>query len=692
MRNNSKVGKFIFLMWTLLIIFSSFLLLTQFSAAKNSKNRMETATIFVDASQCFEGKISPFIYGNFIEFSNILGGDCVDGLWAQMVQNRGFEDVDIDNDGVSDPWRPIGSDAIYSMDSECCFNSKYSQKIELKQPGKGGIYFYPISIKKGENYAVSLWLKGTNIYTVTVSMEDVAGTVKYASHFIRGVMNEWRKYTFNLIPNVADEIAIFKIEFFEKGALWIDQVSLMPKTAIYGFRKNVLKMICDLKPNILRFPGGCFADSYHWKDGIGERDKRPTVWNQAWGGWETNEVGTDEFIQLCRLANSEPQICVNFGSGSPQEAADWVEYCNGSTETKFGAIRADNGHREPYKVKYWEIGNEIYGPWEIGHCDVETYAKRYLEFYRAMKAVDPDIKIIAVGGDGNDLNLSWLKKFLALVGSEVDYVSLHCYAPLIGDSSPPSQELYKSVVAAPLKYERVFSAAKSSIGKILKGRKDIKLAVTEWNTMYQNTKCREQTLEAAIFVAGMLNVFIRNSDVVEICNFSELVGGWEGASIRIENGNVYGTPSYFVMKMYSNLEADRVVKISVVSNTFDTEEIGNVPSMEKVPYLDGVACLSADRRQLHLIVINRHPSKDIIARINISGYRVRTQGEVQVVNASPNALGIVEEITSVTNYPELPDLVFLRASTVSNVGSHFIYTFSAHSVTTISLSQESLTR
>lgn len=684
MRNDLHLGKFAFLMQIFLTMSTSFLLLAQLSAAKN---RVETATIFVDSSQCFENEISPFIYGNFIEFSNILGGDCVDGLWAQMIKNRGFEHADIDNDGISNPWRPIDPNAVYSMDPKCFFNSRYSQRIEAKQTDRGGISFYPISIKKGESYGVSLWLKGSRIGSVIVSIEDAAGTVKYTSYSIRKIRKEWKKYTFNLTSDTTDEIAIFKIEFAEKGTLWVDQVSIIPETAVQGFRANVLKMVRELKPNILRFPGGCFADSYHWKDGIGQRDKRPTVWNQAWGGWETNEVGTDEFIQLCRLTNSEPLICVNFGSGSPQEAADWVEYCNGSAESKFGAIRAMNGHPEPYRVKYWMIGNEIYGSWEIGHCDVETYAKGYLEFYRAMKILDPEIKIIAVAGNGNDLNLSWLREFLELVRSQVDYLTLHCYTPLIGNFSPPSQELYKSVVAAPLKYERVFSAAKLIIGKTIKEGKDIKLAVTEWNTMYHNTRCREQTLEAAIFVAGMLNVFIRNSNIVEICNFSELVGGWEGAGIRIEHGNIYVTPSYLVMKMYSNLQANRPVKISVTSDTFDVKEIGNVPSMKGVPYLDAIACPSPDRRQLHLIVINRNPSEDIMASINIHGYRVRAQGNVQVINASPDALAIVEEVTSARNYPELPDLISLRTSTISNVGSQFTYTFPAHSVTAISLSQ-----
>ena len=173
--------------------------------------------------------------------------------------------------------------------------------------------------------------------------------------------------------------------------------------------KDVFQAVKNLKPQIMRFPGGCFADTYNWQDGIGDRDKRPTKQNSHWKGIEENNFGTDEFIHFCRDLGCESLICINFGSGTPEDAAEWVEYCNGDGDTKNGSKRIKNGLKESFNVRFWEVGNETYADWEIGHCSAKEYVSRYLEFYKKIKEKDNNIKIIACGGDGNSLSQDWNK-------------------------------------------------------------------------------------------------------------------------------------------------------------------------------------------------------------------------------------------------------------------------------------------
>ena len=170
--------------------------------------------------------------------------------------------------------------------------------------------------------------------------------------------------------------------------------------------------------------------------------------NEAWGGWTNKYFGTDEFLAFCRDTDTEPLICVNAGNGTPEEAAAWLEYCNGSVDTEFGALRARNGHPEPYGVKYWEIGNEIYGPWQHGHCTAEEFGHRYNRFADAMKAIDPDIILLACG----DCNPEWNRTMLAISASKMDMLTLHIYHGFgtVGITpKTPKEERYPAVMSFP---------------------------------------------------------------------------------------------------------------------------------------------------------------------------------------------------------------------------------------------------
>jgi len=583
-------------------------------------NQNINTVLEIDASRD-KCKISPLIYGNFIEFIT----DCINkGIWAEMLLNRGFENPDNNGDGISDPWYPVGFNDmfIYRMDENEVFNSKYSQNIEIinHYGGYRGIAQSNLKFFKGECYRGYIWLKASNSeILVEINIKTKAGTVLFNKKY-KNPAAKWEKYDFIYqCENDCDD-GVFEINMHGEGNIWLDQVSMMPESAVDGVWKEVVRAAKELKPGIIRFPGGCFADCYHWEDGIGPRDKRPTRENLHWKGNEENNFGTDEFIKFCRNIGCEPMICINFGSGTPEEAANWVEYCNGGIDTPYGKLRAENGNPEPYNVKYWEIGNEIFGNWETGHCTVDEFAERYMEFYIAMKEKDSSIEIFACGGDGNSLSQEWNDILLKKTNGMLDYITLHCYAPQIENKPVDNRQLYYGTVGAVCKYETLINDTRMTIKKHAADR-NIRIAVTEWNTMYNNSSFREHTVEAAVFNAGMLNMFIRNCDIIHVCNFSDLVNGWQGGCIRSDRGNVYFTPSYYVLKLYSQSGAEYVLESKITCEVYDIDKVGHVEGIKSVPYVDAVACKG--NGEIIVFIVNRHLENSTLVNFKITGAKIK---------------------------------------------------------------------
>src|SRR5439155_989479 len=211
---------------------------------------------------------------------------------------------------------------------------------------------------------------------------------------------------FSLKPAKSDPLARFAILVQGRGRVWLDQVSLLPADAVHGVRTDVFAKIRALRPTFVRWPGGNVAQDYHWQWGIGPRDQRPIWSNLSWKNEpEPSDLGTDEFIEFCRELGAEPSITVNVeGRGATAaEAAAWVEYCNGPASSKYGAMRAAGGHSEPYRVKYWEIGNEVWGKWVSGHSEAAAYADNFNRYVAAMRAVDQSIRLLGVGA----YDLAW---------------------------------------------------------------------------------------------------------------------------------------------------------------------------------------------------------------------------------------------------------------------------------------------
>jgi alpha-N-arabinofuranosidase len=286
----------------------------------------------------------------------------------------------------------------------------------------------------------------------------------------------------------------------------------------------------------MRYPGGNFSSGYHWMDGIGPHSLRPVVKDLASNSSEPNQFGTDEFIRLARMMNWEPMITVNLGTGSPEEARNWVEYCNSPVGTQYADLRAANGFVEPYNVKLWCLGNEIDGPWQLGHVPADQYAIRAQQTAKLMKDTDPSIELVVCGSceTGLPTYMEWDREVLETVGDYADYISLHRY---VGKGSDSTADYLAITNSIDQHIEEMDSVCRYTQARA-RSKKRPFLCFDEWNVWYrtqidvpvnahgkfaQHLVEEEYNLEDALVVAGFLNSFIRHADSVKIANLAQIV-------------------------------------------------------------------------------------------------------------------------------------------------------------------------
>jgi alpha-N-arabinofuranosidase len=471
----------------------------------------------------------------------------------------------------------------------------------------------------------------------------------------------WTQYRFTLRPTESDPLGRLAILFEGRGRVWIDQVSLMPSDAVDDVRADVYERVVALRPAFVRWPGGNVAQDYHWTWGIGPRDERPEWINLAWSNErEPSDFGTHEFIRFCRRLAAEPHLVVNLeGRGATAgEAAAWVEYANGSTATTQGALRATHGSAEPFGVRTWEIGNEIWGDWVRGHSDAETYARNYLRYREAMLAVDPSIRLIAVG----DNDMAWNRAVLARVGPRLDYLAIHHYYGLNDREREPA-----NLMARPLFYERLYTDVARLLGELAPGH-DVRLIVNEWNTALPVP--RQHSMESALYGARLMNVFERSGAIVEMTAVSDLVNGWSGGIIQAGRHGLFVTPTYHAIRLYNeHLGRDRLAT-RVTSPTFDSSAEGT-----GVPVLDVVASRSADGTRLFVKAVNTSRDRALKTTVSVAGAAVASEGTMHTLNGPS---------LEAANSFQSPDTVTVRTGTL-RAGSSFTIDLEPHSVTVLAI-------
>ncbi|VBB44752.1 Carbohydrate binding domain protein (fragment) [uncultured Paludibacter sp.] len=485
--------------------------------------------------------ISPTHYGIFFEDINHAADG---GLYAELIRNRSFEDS-----SSPDYWTVFNSSgALISSaidDTTKLLNSAQSRALKLviitdgKPTSYAGVYnsgFWGINVVAGQQYKLSFFAKCDNNFNgkAVASLVDANFTV-YAADTISEITSEWKKYTCVLTAKGSNSNARFAISFNSKGTVWLDMVSLFPptyKNRENGLRPDLAQLLEDMKPKFMRFPGGCFvegdvlANRFQWKKSIGKIEERPGHWN-LWGYRTSDGMGYHEFLQLAEDIDAEPLFVVNVGlahndnqsvndlSGYIQDALDAIEYANGSLYTTYGAMRAANGHPEPFNLKYIEIGNENY------HGD--NYGNRYLQFYNAIKAKYPEIQCIGnVAAWGTD-NPTWTFSY------PVDLVDEHYYR-----NPQWFIDQYK-------KYDTY-------------SRTGPKIYVGEYAvTSGCGTGNLIAALGEAVYMAGME----KNSDIVPMNSYAPIFVNtndrkWNPDMIVYNASNSYGTPSYYVQKLFAN--------------------------------------------------------------------------------------------------------------------------------------------
>jgi alpha-L-arabinofuranosidase len=251
-----------------------------------------------------------------------------------------------------------------------------------------------------------------------------------------------------------------------------------------GYRTDVLDPLRRLALTALRYPGGNFASGYHWQDGVGPQDQRPTLRDLAWQSLESNRFGTEEFIRLCSEMNWQPMLTVNLGTGTPEEARNWVEYCNCPPGSRFADLRASNGSPSPHAVKLWCLGNEMDGPWQIGHVPADQYAIRAQQAGKLMKDTDKTIELVAGGscGIGMPTYMEWDRVVLETLGDLADYISLHRY---VGNPEGDTADYLAVTNSIDRQIEEMDAVCRFVQAKT-HSKKRAYLSFDEWNVWYKN--------------------------------------------------------------------------------------------------------------------------------------------------------------------------------------------------------------
>jgi alpha-N-arabinofuranosidase len=625
----------------------------------------------VDASMV-DGRISPVLYGQFIEF---MFEGVKYGLHAEMIRDRGFEETP-DATGLSRYWQRYPDDRVddYAMSfkrddgvaypevkpSEATTGG-HSMRFELKRGviAHHGLYQPRVNVRQGLDYHGYIWARADSFQgaiTAALEADADAGRV-YAAERIGDVSGGWTKYSFTLRPDTADALARFVIAFEGQGTVWIDQASLMPDDARDGIRPDVFDKVKQLEPAFIRWPGGNVAQDYHWQWGVGPRDARPSWINLSWRNEvESGDLGTGEFIRFARSVGAEPSLTVNVeGRGATaEEAAAWVEYCNGPASSTYGAKRAADGHPEPYRVRYWEIGNEIWGNWVRGHSDAATYARNLTRYAAAMRAVDPSIELIAVG----DNDMAWNRTVVER-GAPTQYLAIHHYV-----GRRDTKEDTRQLLERPLHYERFYGDVEAYFRQLAPERRP-RLAINEWGLDLPESQ--QYSMLSALYAARLMNVFERKSDLVGMSAVSDLVNGWPGGIIQSGRSGVFVTPIYLVNSIYaSHRGADRL----------RTRIVGEKAHVDgATATLDIVASRSADGRHIFLKIVNTDLSRAATPQITVHGAQVSPTATAERV--------VADALTAVNGFAT-PEAIRLTRDSIA-AGSRFALEMPPHSVAVVTL-------
>jgi len=413
-----------------------------------------------------------------------------------------------------------------------------------------------------------------------------------------------------------------------------------------GFRRDVIEALRELHVPVVRWPGGCFVSAYHWMDGVGP--ERKSTFDKAWRVEDSNRFGTDEFIAWCKKIGAEPYICANAGTGTPEEMSNWVEYCNLRDEGRYAELRQSNGYADPHHVKYWSIGNENYGWWEMGGKTQEEFGAFALESAKMIRQVDPSVKLFAA----SNYDLDWTLNLLRKAGEQLDYISIHGYFDRLQSKNEPSDYLTcmtKTIIPEKqiVKTEQLIALAGFE-GKI-------HIAYDEWNQrgwhhpgvgrrdipIEEMIRARDKnnlnstyTMADAVFSACFLNTCLRHANTVKMANMSPVVN--TRGSLFAHKGGIVRRTTFHVLKMYADLLAPFVVDAQVESDSLTHQD-------STFPVVDAVITCDKEKKIFSMMLINKHPNEEAACTVFIDGKELEgVYGATILSGDSPDAYNDVQ--------------------------------------------------
>jgi alpha-N-arabinofuranosidase len=630
---------------------------------QNDESPRPTARIAADRTGT---PISPLVYGQFIEH---IGDIINDTLWAEMLDDRKFfhpvlaAEPEPERRRFGPPprrWTSIGPVESVAMDPTDPLAGEHSPRVTLDTAERRGVRQAGLGLVEGKAYTGRVVLSGATSGPVAVSLVWGEGASERHSVDVGPLADDWTTLPLAFTAGADTDDARLEISARGTGAFRIGAVSLMPADNVEGFRAESVAALKSLRSGVYRFPGGNFVSAHEWRHAIGDPDRRPPILDPVWNAVQPNDVGTDEFVTLCRLLGVEPYLTVNAGFGDAWSAAQLVEYANGSVDTPMGALRAANGHPEPYGVRYWGVGNEAWGGWQFGAMILDQFVHKHNQFAKAMRRVDPAIVLIGSGampdamtGSKSALRLGdtlipeplgpadWTGGLFLHCLDSMDLISEHFYSyartrfdleaaeqvpvdpdePLVDWMRRPANHVRSKIEAYQDYLERIPALRE----------KRVPIALAEW--AYAGIPRTSYKVVPAY--AWVFHEMFRASDLFHMANFT-----FATSLLSTSKTSATLTPAALLFRLYR----DRFGTIPVEVSGDTPPPVPKYPPGGEEPRvnagsptfpLDVVAAWTADRQALTVAVINPTESE---RRLDVSFEGVELAGEGTLWRMAPSEL------------------------------------------------------
>lgn len=663
------------------------------------------ARVIVLADQPSPHPVPRFITGKFAEH---LGSNIYNGMCAQIVRNPTFADwpfagggqtpdgrprflsdekqigdairhgasrlnwpegevqklLESRADGLAHWWIREGARNMVRVSPDVGPDGGRAQRVEVDRAGDGIAQWMHLPLHRVRKFEYELVLRSPDIPTFTISLDPGGASIKsFAKLAIKGTTGEWQTFRGELeLPATAgaDSLCRLALEASAPGQFIVSRLLLWPADRVGSADADVVRLLKESRLPLLRWPGGNFVSGYRWEDGVGPMFQRRTHPNWAWGGVETNLFGTDEFIAFCRPVGCEPMICVNAGDGTPQEAARWVEYCNGPASSPMGAKRAANGHPQPYNIRHWEVGNELWGRWQVSWSTPRGNADRYRQFAEAMRKADPTITLYACGAPvlwGDSWNQALFREAGPLLRTTTDH-------PLIGGNVPADTDpldVYRDFMAVPTLLEGKWADLRESMIKA--GVREPQLAITELQLfahiapakagpvrLDRSTLVSPATQAEAIYDVLLYHAAVRLSPFVTMVTHSATVN--HGGGLRKERERVYANPCHHAQAAFSAFAGATPVAVEITGPAEKAPLV--LPDIKRFgPNLthgtiSALAALAPDGAML-ISLVHRGTGEPLNIQLDLRGLKPGSAAEIwQLTAAVPWATNTLDHPDTVT--------------------------------------------